>query len=70
LHRNLRQEALEPDDPFYVDLLASEYGEAFGEDVVAQLARDVAWSEASAVAFFPASGGPGNPLSSIGSATF
>jgi hypothetical protein len=51
-HQNLGQEALEPSDQFYVDLLADRYQGAFGEDVVSQMARDVGWSETGSVNFF------------------
>lgn len=59
LHKNLRQDALEPGEPFWIDFRLDKFNGAVGPDVVRQLARDVAWSEAPAAAFFSGFRGAG-----------
>ncbi len=59
LHRNLRQDALEPEHPFYVNLRDDRFGVAVGADVVRQLARDVSWVQPPSVAFFSGLRGAG-----------
>lgn len=59
LHKNLRQDALEPGHPFWIDFRDERYKGAVGPDVIRQLARDVAWMEAPSVAFFSGFRGAG-----------
>jgi hypothetical protein len=59
LHQNLRQDALEPGHPFYVNLRDERYEGAVGEDVVRQLVRDVSWAQPPSVAFFSGFRGAG-----------
>lgn len=59
LHKNLRQDELEPGHPFWVDFREERFKGAVGPDVVRQLARDVSWAEAGTVAFFSGFRGAG-----------
>lgn len=59
LHRRLGQLALEPDHPFYVDVHDPVYDGVAGEDIVQQLQRDVAWSEAPSLSFMSGFRGAG-----------
>jgi hypothetical protein len=51
--------SLQPDDPFYVDVHDPRYAGAAGEDIVGQLHRDVAWSEAPSLSFMSGFRGAG-----------
>ncbi|MFP5347844.1 MAG: hypothetical protein ACLGIA_12565 [Actinomycetes bacterium] len=59
LHTRLGQLSLQPNDPFYVDVHRARYQGAAGEDIVGQLLRDVAWSEAPSLAFMSGFRGAG-----------
>lgn len=59
LHRRLGQLSLQPDDPFYVDVHDPRWKGSAGEDIVSQLQRDVAWSEAPSLSFMSGFRGTG-----------
>lgn len=59
LHKNLRQEALEPDDPLWINFREDRFDGSVGPDSIRQLARDVSWVEPPSVAFFSGFRGAG-----------